>query len=138
MIANFPSHSMSRASRITGNVLAYLLGALMIFSGVIEFFPMTDPATVAMIERLGIAGMEIPLGIAKLVIAALFLIPRTSTVGFVFMVGYIGGILATNITHGFTFAETMPIWIALLILTICGWLRHPELTARLRGCTISA
>lgn len=129
---------MSRVSRIIGNIFAFLLGGLMIFSGIIEFMPMTDPAALAMIERLGIGGMEIPLGVAKLVIAALFLIPRTSTVGFVLLTGYLGGILATNLTHGFTFAETMPIYIAFVILTLCGWLRHPELTARLRGAPVNA
>jgi len=76
------------------------------------------------------------LGAAKLALGLLYLIPRTSTVGFVLLVGYYGGALATNITHGVPTAEYAPILIVFVLLTLDAWLRKPELLARLKGKTI--
>jgi hypothetical protein len=122
-----------RINSIIGWTCAILVSALTIFSGIMEFvMPMDAPATVEYLTRLGITGMEYPLGAAKLIIAALFLYPRTSTVGFVLIVGYFAGVLATNITHAIPVAEYAPILVVLVLLTIAGWFRHPELTKRLR------
>jgi hypothetical protein len=129
----------SRASSIIGWICSGLVAALTIFSGVMEFImPMDNPETAAYVARLGITGMEYYLGAAKLVIAALYLWPRTSVVGFVLMVGYFGGVLATNITHAIPFAEYAMILVVFALLTIDAWLRKPELTARLLGKKIAA
>ena len=69
------------------------------------------------------------LGVMELVIAVLFLIPRTSTVGFVLMVGYFGGVLATLLTHG---QDATFIYIVLALLTVSGYFRNPELLQRIR------
>ncbi len=123
-----------RLSSIAGWVPAILVAALTLFSGVMEFImPMDNPEVVAFVTRVGIMGMEYPLGAAKLIIGILFLIPRTSTVGFVLMVGYYGGALATNITHGVPMAEYFPIVVVLGLLTISGYFRNPELLSRIRG-----
>ncbi len=123
-----------RLSSIVGWTCAILVAALTLFSGVMEFImPMNDPKVVEFITRVGITGMEYPLGAAKLIIGVLFLIPRTSTVGFVLMVGYYGGALATNMTHGVPLAEYAPIVVVLALLTVSGYFRNPELLSRLRG-----
>lgn len=123
-----------RIGSVIGWVCTILVSALTIFSGVMEFImPMDNPETAAFVARLGVGGMEYYLGAAKFIIAALYLYPRTSTVGFVLMVGYYGGALATNITHGFLFAEYAMLLIVLALLTVDAWLRKPELTARLLG-----
>jgi len=67
-----------------------------------------------------------------------YVIPRTATVGFVLMVGYYGGALATNITHGFTVPEYAPILVALALMTVDAYLRKPELLWRIKGKTIVA
>ncbi len=124
----------SRVNSVIGWVCTVLVAALTIFSGVMEFImPMDNPEVAAMVARLGVAGMEYYLGAAKLAFAALYLYPRTSTVGFVLLVGYYGGALATNMTHGFLFAEYAMILIVLALLTVDAWFRKPELTARLMG-----
>lgn len=123
-----------RFSSIIGWICTVLVAALTIFSGIMEFImPMDDPVTLAYITRLGITGLEYHLGAAKLVIAALYLFPRTSTVGFVLMVGYYGGALATNITHAVPVGEYFPLLVVLVLLTIDAGLRKPELLARLKG-----
>lgn len=123
-----------RLNSIIGWICTILVSALTIFSGVMEFImPMDNPETAAFVARLGITGMEYYLGAAKLIIAALYIWPRTSTVGFVLMVGYFGGVLATNMTHAIPFAEYSMILVVLALLTVDAWFRKPELTARLLG-----
>ncbi len=54
------------------------------------------------------------------------------------MIGYMGGALATNLTHGFTNLEALPIYICLLLLTLSAWYRNPELVQRLLGKPVPA
>lgn len=130
---------MSKASSIIGWICTLLVSALTIFSGVMEFvMPMDNPDVAAMVARLGVGGMEYYLGAAKLVLAALYLVPRTSTVGFVLLIGYYGGALATNITHGFTVPEYAPILLVFVFMTIDAYLRKPELLWRLKGKPVVA
>jgi hypothetical protein len=123
----------SRASSVIGWICAGLVSAFTVFSSVMAFLYSADPAAIAMGERLGIIGMEQRLAIVKLVIVALYLFPRTSVVGFVLMVGYYGGVLATNMTHAFTLPEYAPVILVFVLLTIDAWFRKPELTDRLMG-----
>ncbi len=124
---------------IIGWICSGLVAALTIFSGVMEFImPMNDPEIVAYITILGLTDLEYPLGAAKLVIAALFLYPRTSTVGFVLMVGYYGGALATNITHGVPMAEYAALVVVLALLTLSAYFRNPELLSRALGRPVPA
>jgi hypothetical protein len=128
----------SRVGTIVGWICAVLVSAFTLMSAVMGVLLSGDPAAIEMGERLGITGMEYQLGLVKLVIILLFLFPRTSTVGFVLMIGYYGGVLATNITHGFTFAEMAPIYVVFLLLMISAYVRNPELLARIRGKSIPA
>lgn len=129
-----PFFMKSRVNTVLGWVFAGIAGAFTLFSGVMEFImPMNDPAVVEFVTKVGITDMEYYLGAAKLVIGILFLIPRTSTVGFVLMVGYFSGALAANITHQVSFAEYSMLIIALAIITISGYFRNPELLSRLMG-----
>ncbi len=123
----------TRLSHIIGWTSALLIAAFNLFAAVMKFFPVPpgSPAE-AMGQRLGVSGMEHVLGVLEIIIVVLFVIPRTSTVGFVLMVGYLGGALATNLTHGFSNMEAMPIYISLLLLTVSGYFRNPELLSRLR------
>jgi len=121
-------------SSLLGWTATILLAALNLFAGVMKFMPVA-PGSEAEVyaQKLGTVGLEHVLGVVELVIVVLFLIPRTSTVGFVLMVGYMAGVLATMLTHGMTTAEVMPIYVALGLLTISGYFRNPELTSRLFG-----
>ena len=121
----------SRIGTVIGWLCALLVSAFTLFSAVMSVLFSGDPAAMEMGARLGITGMEYNLGLTKLIIILLFLYPRTSTVGFVLIIGYYGGILATNITHGFSFADTLPIYISFVLLTISAYYRNPELLSRL-------
>lgn len=117
-----------------GWTAAILVAAFNLFAAVMKLFVPIVPGTPAaeMQQRFGLTdALHFQLGILELFIVVLFLIPRTMTVGFVLMVGYMGGVLATNLTHGFTHMEALPIYVTFLLLTVSAWYRTPELTARL-------
>ncbi len=122
-----------RLSSIVGWTCALLVAALNLFAAVMKFVPV-DPSSdsAAFMQKLGLTtDMEHVLGVLEFAIVVLFLIPRTSTVGFVLMIGYMGGILATMLTHGLTSMDALMIYVAFALLTISAWFRNPELTARL-------
>lgn len=124
---------MNKAGTIVGWICVGLVAALTLFSAVMEFIPITDPAMVEFATRLGVIDIAYQLGVAKIILVLLYVLPRTSTVGFVLMVGYYGGALATNITHGFTPAEYAMLIAVLAVMTLGAYFRNPELLWRLKG-----
>jgi hypothetical protein len=121
-----------RIGSIIGWMCAILVAAFNLFAAVMKLLPVTPgtPAA-AMGEKLGMLGLMQPIAVLEFIVVALFLIPRTSTVGFVLMIGYMGGALATNLTHGFSNMDALPIYISFLLLTISAYYRNPELLSRL-------
>lgn len=132
----------SLALRIFGWVLVVLLLAMhaMALMGKINP-PAEGTPEHAMTVKLGMAGLEFPLLIVEVVTLVLFLVPRTSAIGAVFMIGYMGGVLATFLTHDLNdpaapvqmgrFAQSVPGVVLLLGAAIAIWIRNPELARRL-------
>ena len=122
----------TRIGTIIGWICSILVAAFNLFAAIMKFVPVVPGSEAALMgEKLGVTGLEHSLGILEFVIIALFLIPRTSTVGFVLMIGYMGGALATNLTHGFSNMDALPIYISFVLLMISAWFRNPELLSRL-------
>jgi hypothetical protein len=122
----------ARITRIVGWISFGLLAVLNLLAGASKFFPV-DPASeqAKMMLDMGVTpSIAMTLGVIELASVVLFLIPRTSTVGFVLLTGYLSGALATILTHGQPIGGMLPI---MALLAICGWCHFPELTARLRG-----
>ena len=121
-----------RVGLIIGWICALLVAMFNLFAAVTKFmtFAPGSPAD-QFAEKVGMKGLEHPLGVLELIIVALFLFPRTSTVGFVLMIGYMGGVLATILTHGFGTMDVIPIYISFGLLMISAYFRNPELLSRL-------
>jgi uncharacterized membrane protein YphA (DoxX/SURF4 family) len=70
------------------------------------------------------------LGIVEIVSVILFLIPRTSIIGSLLLVAYMGGAIATHLEHAqplmFPVAISVFVWIVAFI-------RNPELSQRIFG-----
>ncbi len=125
----------SRLGMAIGWIAAGLVAALNIFAGIMKYVPV-DPASegAKYMASIGMTPeLNHVLGIVELVSVILFLIPRTSTVGFVLMVGYMAGVLATGLTHGMTTADLGVIYLSLGLLTVSAYFRNPELLERIRG-----
>ena len=124
-----------RFGSIVAWICVVLVAAFNTFAAIMKFIPqpMGSPGEL-MMQQLGIStGMEHVLGVIELAIVALYVIPRTTTVGFIFLIGYLGGALATNLTHGFTNAQAAPIYVLFLLMVIAAWFRSPELLTRAQG-----
>ncbi len=121
-----------RLGSFIGWTCSILVAALTLFSAVMEFIPLTDPDMIAFATSLGVLTIAVPLGVTKIILSLLYLVPRTSTVGFVLMIGYYGGALATNITHGFPVSAYAPILVVFVLMTIAAYFRNPELLTRLK------
>jgi DoxX-like family len=115
---------------VIGWIATALIGALNIFAGAMKFMPVEAGSDQAkMMESMGMTpGIEHALGVLELTITVLFLIPRTATVGFVLMVGYLAGATATILTHN---QDITFMVVIMAILTVSGYFRLPELSARL-------
>ena len=130
---------MSKVSSILGWICVGLVSAFTIFSAVMNMLPLDgNQAGIDFATRLGVIDIIFYLGVAKLILVIPYVLPRTSTVGFVLMVGYWSGALATNITHQFTPAEYSPMIVVLAVMTIGAYFRNPELLWRLQGKTVVA
>ncbi len=127
----------ARVSSIIGWICTVLVVAFNLFAAVMKFMPVTPGSPAEEFgKKLGTIGLEHPLGVLEFAIIILFLVPRTSAVGFILMIGYLAGALATNLTHGFSSMEALPIYVLLALMAVIGWTRFPEFTARLRGTSI--
>jgi hypothetical protein len=124
-----------RFSSILGWLSIFLVAAFNTFAGIMKFVPVAPGSEAeAMMQKLGVsATLDHTLGVIELASVVLYVLPRTSTIGFVLLVGYMGGALATNLTHGFTNAEALPIYLTFLFLTIGAYTKNPELLSRLRN-----
>ena len=129
----------NKASSIIGWICVALVSAWTLFSAVMNMLPIEgNQLAIDMATRLGILEIIFTLGVVKVLLVIVYILPRTATVGFVLMVGYWSGALATNITHGFSPAEYSPMIVTLVVLTIGAYFRNPELLTRLKGKPVVA
>ncbi len=123
-----------RLSSVIGWLCVGLVAAFHVFAIVMKFIPLAPGSEgEEFAKRLGTYGLEYPLGVMEILIVLLYVIPRTSTVGFVLMVGYMGGALATNLTHGFPLADCTPLFVLFALMTLGAYFRNPELLTRIQG-----
>lgn len=107
--------STSKAARIAGWILSLLPALLLIFSAVMKFAK--PPSVVDGFRQFGYPEhLIVPLGVVELVCAALYLFPRTATLGAVLLAGYLGGAVATNVRVGSS------AWIMPLLCGVLLWL----------------
>ena len=124
----------AKAKHITGWVLTGLVGLfLIVASGIPKFVDF--PGKEEMFGKLGIsADISFTLGVIEVVVAILFLIPRTSFVGAILVTGYLGGAVWTHLRVGE--AWFFPIIIGVLMWVALG-LRRPAIFELALGNTLS-
>lgn|GEM_PF-362281 len=114
----------------TGRLLSGLYALFMLGASVtpkLLQMPMVDEQ---MIKFGWPAGSGLLIGLLELSCVLLYLIPRTSLLGCVLMMGVLGGAIVTHITaHNPLFSHTLfPIYVGLFMWGGL-WLRSPELRA---------
>jgi hypothetical protein len=93
-----PTPPVSPAALWIGRVLSFLPSLLLVMAGVMMF--MQHPKVVEDSAKYGYSGTSLHfVGAALLVSVVLFLIPRTAILGAILLTGYLGGAVATHVTH---------------------------------------
>ena len=113
--SNSESGSVSKGSLWTGRIISGIVALFLIFDGVTKLIkaPQVIKATV----QIGFSESTIVgIGITVLVCTALYLIPRTSILGAIFLTAHLGGATAANIRAGSpVFNTTFPIIFGVLV-----------------------
>ena len=82
-----------------------------------------EQITTAM-TAIGMKSMMIWLGLAEIIFAILFLIPKTRTIGFLLLICYFSGAMATDLSHG---RPVIAPFILLVLLFAAEIVNHPAL-----------
>jgi uncharacterized membrane protein YphA (DoxX/SURF4 family) len=107
----------SKKTLLVGRIMSALAVLFLIFDGIGKLMKL--PSVVEGTARLGYPeGAILGIGIIELTCVALYLIPRTAVLGSLFLVGYLGGAVATHVRIGDPlFSHILfPVYIALLIV----------------------
>ena len=108
-------------------ISAGLVGIIFIGSAMSKF--LAGEETIQMAQSFGISIETFKiLGIIELVSVILFIIPRTGILGTLLLAAYMGGAMATHLTHGQSILAPM---IIEAIIWIAAVIRFPELKSRL-------
>src|SRR6266550_7603526 len=100
----------------TGRILSALGALFLLFDGIIHILKITP--VVEAFAQLGYPlGSARALGVIEIICVALYLLPRTSVLGAIFLTGYLGGAIATQVRVGAPLLSTtlFPIYVALFI-----------------------
>ncbi|MEJ0103786.1 MAG: DoxX family protein [Bacteroidota bacterium] len=103
-------------------IITAIPALLVIFSGVLKLSG--SKQVVETLTRVGVVQYIRLLGIAEIVFAALFVIPAVNSIGFIFLVCYFSGALATDLSHG---SRIVPPVIILVLLFAAQWLVNPQM-----------
>ena len=90
---------VSKTRRITGNILMFLSGLMLLGSAGAKFAHV--PQVVEQSAALGFMGSRLTfIAILEVTSALLFLIPLTRSIGLLLVSSYLGGAIATHMQHG--------------------------------------
>ena len=114
----------SRTRRIAGSILIVLMGLLLASSAIVKFAHV--PAVVTQMAALGFSGGKLMLvATLELFSAALFLYPRTRSVGLLVLSSFMGGVICTHVQFG-EYAKALAPSFLLSLAWIGSWLRDPQ------------
>ena len=116
--------TQQRTRRIAGNILIFLPGLVVTMSSIEKFAGMT--AVVHNMAAEGFANGKLTL-VASLEIlsAALFLFPRTRSLGVLLLSSFLGGAICTHVQMG-EYAKAIAPSLLLTLAWAGTWLRHPQ------------
>ena len=112
MQSGFQTAPVSKKKLWAGRIISALPVLMLLFSGVLKLIK--PAAVVVEFTRLGYAeSAAIGLGIVELGCTVLYMIPRTSILGAILLIAYLGGATATHVRIGDPFF--IPIVLGVLI-----------------------
>lgn len=121
----------AKTQQIINGSLTIVVGLIFIGSAMGKFFGGESSVQMAAGIGLTIGSLKV-LGIVELVGVLLFIFPRTGILGTLILAAYMGGAIATHLTHGQPLIG--PILIE-AIIWIAAVVRFPELRTRISQIT---
>lgn len=118
-----------KAKNIIDWILTGIVALIFLSSAAFKLSGSADVSKLA--KSLGISNSNFTIiGVVELISIILFLIPRTSILGTLLLVAYMGGVIATHLEHGQSLLS--PILIASFVWIVAA-VHFPELTQRILG-----
>ena len=108
--------SLSKKALWIGRILSGLVTAFLLFDAIIHL--LRPAPVVEAFARLHLPlSLAVELGIIELVCIALYVIPRTSTLGAILLTGYLGGAIATQLPNSNSlFGEILfPVYVGVIV-----------------------
>nr|WP_295923353.1 DoxX family protein [uncultured Dyadobacter sp.] len=102
-----------KPKRIAAIAFTAIASLLVVLSGVMKLAG--NPEIIETLTKVGVADYLIPLGLMEIGFTALFIYPKTMKIGFILLICYFAGALATELSHGAALNAALPmalIWIA--------------------------
>ncbi len=119
--------TQSKGRRIATWILIGLIALTFISSA--GFKLVRAQPVVEALEKWGLGGHILLIGIGELISAVLFLIPRTRSLGLLLLTAYLGGAIVTHMQHGEPYVFPA---LLLLLVWVGGYLHHPEVLQSFR------
>lgn len=111
--------------KIVKLILVLIPALLTIMSGIMKISG--SEQVVKPLTEAGLGSFVAALGIAEVVFAALFLIPKTRTLGFLLLICYFSGALATDLSHH---RPVIAPFLFLVFLFVAEFFNRPEIFTR--------
>jgi hypothetical protein len=122
-----PMGQPNRVRALAGWILTGLLSLLFIASAAGKLLR-AEPV-VEVMSKWGLGDQVLLIGVGELVCAALFLIPRTHSLGLLLLSAYMGGAIVTHMQHGEAYVAQS---VFLVLIWVAGYLRNPEVLQSFR------
>jgi hypothetical protein len=87
----------AKTTRILTIVLMAIPAFILIMGGVMKILGTEPEVVMDFLTKAGFGNYIIPLGVTELVIAGLFIYPKTNKIGFLLATAYLGGALSLEI-----------------------------------------
>lgn len=107
---------------IIGWVLTGLVSASIIMSGAMKLAG--GQKVTEALGRVNVLPYRVSFALVEIMGAVLFLIPSTSTIGFILLICYFSGALATDLSHNSPF---VPPLVLLCLIFVAGFIRNPSI-----------
>jgi hypothetical protein len=121
-------------SKIAGWILSILLLLFLVVASAMGKFTEWE-GKAQMFEKMGFnTELMVKIGVLEVIIAVLFVIPRTGFLGAILLTGYLGGAIVTHVRVGDAFV--VPIIIG-VVMWVARGLRQPEIFSLAAGNTRS-
>jgi len=118
------TNKMSKGRKITGWILVGLMGALFVMSASMKLMAGADAEIAVNFVKWGLDGKLMLIGMGELIVAILFIIPRTSSLGVLLLSAHLGGAIVTHMSNEEMF---IPQAVMLLVVWVANYLRNPEM-----------